>query len=197
MSRRNWSPPSTQQSNSPLPSNTTRKACRLDSTANVVLVGTNSFNVSFTIPATSAHRVIPGALRTPILAPVASPEGAPGLRPTSVLGGCDCGAWEIRAGWPNRRIGWPGGGVTAHNQGFHGAPACAGMRRSSTGSTRAGRIGQSLPRRPPRERSTALSTALRQALAGGLARKRCRRRGNGAAFSHGQAGRYTGARQAR
>ena len=23
-------------------------------------------------------------------------------------------------GWPDRRIGWPGGGVTAHNQGFDG-----------------------------------------------------------------------------
>ena len=89
-------------------------------------------------------------------------------------------------GWPNRRIGWPCGGVTTHNQGFDGRPTCAGMRRSSTGSTRAGRTGKSLPRRPPlTKRSTALSTVARHVLRLGTGGHRCRRRGNGAAFSHG------------
>ena len=73
-------------------------------------------------------------------------------------------------------------------------PTCAGMRRSSTGSTRAGHGPESrCPAVRLRKRSTALSTAARHVLGWRTGGHRCRRRGNGAAFSHGLAGRCMGA----
>ena len=99
------------------------------------------------------------------------PEGAPGLRPTSVLGGCDCGAWEIRAGWPNCRIGWPGGGVTTHNQGFNGAThLCWDAQVFHRFDPCRPRAGKSLPRRPPsQEVHGAADGSAPCPLAGGLA----------------------------
>jgi hypothetical protein len=73
-------------------------------------------------------------------------------------------------GWLRRGTGWPCGGVTAHNQGFNGTPACAGMRRSSTGSTRAG-AGRKVAAPPSASDEVHGAVAGRRAiaLAGGLA----------------------------